>query len=77
MLPVPVPAVVNIVTDYHIPLHITNVNGESVTPTGVAIAAAIRTNDQLPTKFKIKKIGLGAGKREYEQPGILRAMIIE
>lgn len=77
MLPVPVPAVVNIVADYNIPLHITDINGELVTPTGAAIAAAIRTSDKLPVEFKIKRIGLGAGKREYKQPGILRAMIIE
>ncbi len=77
MLPVPVPAVVNIVADYNIPLHITSVNGELVTPTGAAIAAAIRTKDKLPKEFKIIKTGLGAGKREYEQPSILRAMIIE
>jgi uncharacterized protein (TIGR00299 family) protein len=77
MLPVPVPAVVNIVADYNIPLHITDIIGELVTPTGAAIAAAIRTRDHLPAEFKIKKIGLGAGKREYKQPSILRAMIIE
>ena len=76
-LPVPVPAVVNIVADYKIPLHITNINGELVTPTGAAIAAAIRTKDKLPKEFKIIKAGLGAGKRIYEQPSILRAMIIE
>ena len=79
MIPVPVPAVVNIVADYHIPLHITPVHGELVTPTGAAIVAAIRTKDQLPQEFQIKKIGLGAGKREYkqEQASILRAMLID
>lgn len=77
MLPVPVPAVVNIVADYNIPLHITSINGELVTPTGAAIVAAIRTKDTLPKEFKIKKIGLGAGKREYEQASVLRAMLID
>ena len=30
----------------------------------------------LPETFEIQKIGIGAGKRQYECPGILRAMII-
>ncbi|QHQ59483.1 DUF111 family protein [Anaerocolumna sedimenticola] len=77
MLPVPVPAVANIAADYNLPLHITSIKNELVTPTGAAIVAAIKTKDSLPKEFKIVKIGIGAGKREYEQAGILRAMIIE
>ena len=38
---------------------------------------AIKTSKKLPDKFKIEKIGIGAGKREYEKAGILRAMIIK
>lgn len=77
VIPVPVPAVVNIAKKYKIPLKITNVQGELVTPTGAAIAAAIRTRDRLSERFVIEKVGMGAGKREYETPGILRAMIIK
>lgn len=77
ILPIPVPAVVNIIQKYQIPLQITNVQGEFVTPTGAAIAAAIRNSEQLPKQFRILRIGLGGGKRIYEQPGILRAMLIE
>ena len=78
LLPVPVPAVINIVAEHHLPLHITTVKGELVTPTGAAIVAAIRTKDNLPKEFNILKIGLGAGKRVYENAsGILRAMLIE
>jgi uncharacterized protein (TIGR00299 family) protein len=77
IIPVPVPAVVNISAAHHLPLHITSVKGEMVTPTGAAIAAAIKNKDTLPKEFKILKIGLGAGKRNYEQAGILRAMLIE
>lgn len=51
--------------------------GEFVTPTGAAIVAAIKTSDKLPDKFKIEKIGIGAGKREYEKAGILRSMLIK
>lgn len=77
ILPVPVPAVANIVAAHGIPLKITDVTGELVTPTGAAIAAAIRTEGKLPGSFTIKKIGMGAGKRAYERPSILRAMLIE
>ena len=76
ILPVPVPAVVNVVNENHLNMKITDVEGELVTPTGAAIAAAIKTKDQLPKEFVIRKTGVGAGKRQYECPGILRAMLI-
>lgn len=76
-IPVPVPAVMQIVQKYNLVLNSTQTQGELVTPTGAAIAAAIRTSDQLPEQFKIKKVGMGAGKRTYDRPGILRAMFIE
>ena len=77
VIPVPVPAVCEIVRDNDIDLKITNYEGEFVTPTGAAIVAAIKTSDKLPDKFTIENIGIGAGKREYEKAGILRAMIIK
>lgn len=77
ILPVPVPAVANIVAEHQIALRLTNQVGELVTPTGAAIVAAIRTSERLPENFKIQKIGHGAGKRKYERPSILRAMLIE
>lgn len=77
LIPVPVPAVVNIAEAYGLNFYMTQVKGELVTPTGAAIAAAFRTCEKLPTEFKIIKTGIGAGKRQYELPGILRAMFIE
>lgn len=76
ILPVPVPAVVNIVQAHHIPLKITNTEGELVTPTGAAIVAAVSTSSVLPEQFTIDRIGIGAGKRQYEKPSLLRAMLI-
>ena len=76
ILPVPVPAVSNIVSAHHLKLHITPVQGELVTPTGAAIAAAFITSEKIPEDFTVEKIGIGAGKRQYECPGILRAMLI-
>ena len=77
ILPIPVPAVVNIVQEYGISMKITDTKAELVTPTGAAIAAAVRTDETLPKEFKITKTGLGAGKRNYEKPSILRAFLIE
>ena len=77
ILPVPVPASANIMQTYALPVQITDIMGEMVTPTGAAIVAAIRNTEALPKKFTIKRIGLGAGKRKYECPGLLRAMLIE
>lgn len=76
IIPVPVPAVVNIAAAHGLLLRITDVRGELVTPTGAAVAAAVRTRDALPERFTIERVGMGAGKRAYETPGILRAMIL-
>lgn len=77
ILPIPVPAVANIISAYQLPIHIMDIHGEFVTPTGAAIAAALRTKDKLPEHFRILQTGIGAGKREYEKASILRALIIE
>lgn len=77
ILPVPVPAVANIAETHGLTLRKTGISGELVTPTGAAIAAAVRTDCTLPDKYIIRKTGMGAGKRSYELPGFVRAMIIE
>lgn len=76
ILPIPVPAVVNIVQNHGLELSITGIKGEFVTPTGAAIAAVIKTSSVLPESFTIQAVGMGAGKREYERPSILRAMLL-
>lgn len=75
-MPVPVPAVCEIAAAYDLPLHISDNNGEMVTPTGAAIAAALYTGEKLPEEFIIKKTGYGSGKRPYENP-VLRVMLIK
>ena len=77
ILQVPVPAVANIAKAHRLPMQFTSRKGELVTPTGAAIVAALMTRGDLPERFVIAKTGLGAGKREYEIPSILRAMVIE
>lgn len=77
VLPVPVPATANIMQRFGFNVRLLPVQGEFVTPTGAAAAAALMTTDELPQNFKILGIGLGAGKRQYERPSILRALMIE
>ncbi len=77
ILPVPVPAVANIVQDFSIPLKIIGERGEFVTPTGAVFVAAVATDFTLPKNFVLKKIGMGAGKRDYGVPNIVRAMLVE
>ena len=77
ILPVPVPAVANIMQEYYVPLKITGERGEFVTPTGAAFVAAVATEFSLPKNFVLKKIGMGAGKRDYGVPNIVRAMVVE
>ncbi len=75
-LPVPVPATLNIIRDHNLNMHQMDIMGEFVTPTGAAIAAAVCTEKKLPERFRVDRIGLGGGKREYARPSILRAMLI-
>lgn len=76
-LPVPVPAVMNIAAAYGIPLRASPEECELVTPTGIAIAAALRTSEALPGRYRIKKVGIGLGKRSTVRPNMLRALLIE
>ena len=71
MLPVPVPAVLEITKDAKIvggP-----VDSELATPTGCAIYAEIcdEIKDFIP-QIKPKKIGYGAGRKDFDHPNILR-----
>lgn len=77
VIPVPVPATLNICIACGLPLSSSSVEGELVTPTGAALVAALEPEFSLPERYAIRAVGLGAGKRSYERPSILRAMLIE
>lgn len=77
VLPVPVPAVVNIAAAHGLTLEPRDVEGELVTPTGAAIAAAVRTADALPPAYAVRSVGYGRGKRAYEPVSMVRAMLLE
>ena len=76
-LPVPVPAVLQIAQSSRIALRPVDAAGEMVTPTGIAIAAALKTRDSLPARYRVKKVGVGFGKRDFGRPNLLRAMLLE
>lgn len=77
LIPVPAPATAFIAEACGLPLTPVPVDGELVTPTGAAVVGALRTASALPERFAIRRVGMGAGKRAYDTPGILRAMLIE
>ncbi len=77
VIPVPVPAVVNILQAGDLNLKITTVQGEMVTPTGAAIVAALKNTESMPEEYKILSTGIGVGKKDFPHANILRAMIIE
>lgn len=77
LIPVPAPATVFIAEVCGLPLTPVPVDGELVTPTGAAVVGALRTASALPERFAVRRVGMGAGKRAYDTPGILRAMLIE
>ncbi|WP_311491472.1 LarC family nickel insertion protein [uncultured Anaerococcus sp.] len=75
-MPIPVPAVANILADSDINLNFIGEEGEHITPTGAAIVKYFYK--KAPESFKIKKIGLGAGNKDFEKStNILRVIQIE
>ena len=77
IIPVPVPATLNICREHGLPLGVCDVEGELVTPTGAALVAAVAIGFELPERSVVCCVGLGAGKRSYSRPSILRALIVE
>lgn len=75
-MPIPVPAVANILADSDINLNFIGEEGEHITPTGAAIVKYFYK--KAPESFKIKNIGLGAGTKDFKKTtNILRVMEIE
>lgn len=71
-LPVPVPAVREIVKKYQLDLIQTPIAGELVTPTGASIVVGVRSECPTPTEYQIVQTGLGNGKRQYNPDARLR-----
>ncbi|MBS4028340.1 MAG: nickel pincer cofactor biosynthesis protein LarC [Ignavibacteriales bacterium] len=75
-LPIPVPAVVEILKDY--PTELTDIPFELTTPTGAAIVKTLSSGMLSKEKIITKAIGYGAGEREIPNtPNLLRILIGE
>lgn len=76
-MPIPVPAVINILSASDINLKLLDEEGEHVTPTGAAIVRYYDKGEKIDS-FKVKKVGLGAGNKDFAKyTNILRVMEIE
>jgi hypothetical protein len=58
-------------------MNLTDEEGEMITPTGAGIAAFLKAKDEMPKKFKINRIGIGAGSKDFSRANILRVFEIE
>lgn len=77
LIPVPVPATMEICRQNSIPLESTAIEGEMVTPTGAAVIAAAADEFSTEVSGTILQIGYGAGQREFPNAGVLRAVLCE
>ncbi|MBM0046735.1 LarC family nickel insertion protein [Anaerococcus sp. mt242] len=76
-MPIPVPAVINILAGSDINLKLLDEEGEHVTPTGAAIVRYYDKGEKVES-FKVKNVGLGAGNKDFAKyTNILRVMEIE
>jgi pyridinium-3,5-bisthiocarboxylic acid mononucleotide nickel chelatase len=76
MLPVPVPAVVELLQD--VPVYSGGVAAELTTPTGAAILAASATRFTDLPAMRVTAAGYGAGARQHDElPNLLRVLLGE
>lgn len=78
LIPVPVPATLELLSKYKIPFEQTEVRGEMITPTGAAIAAFTGGSfGQTPPIGTVTAVGYGAGHKDFDHPNLLRVLLIE
>lgn len=73
IIPVPVPAVAEILNIKNVPLKILdNEKGETITPTGAAIICTLAKEFGNFPLMTFYKTGYGAGEKEFDKPNVLR-----
>lgn len=77
LLPVPVPAVLQLLALRQVPLYENGIQKELVTPTGAAIVTALAQGFGAAPTLKLQKIGLGAGSHDLRIPNLLRLWLGE
>lgn len=75
IIPVPVPATMEILKTCKIPTYSKGINNELVTPTGAAIVAELVDEFMYLDNVEIEKIGYGAGDRDLEIPNMVRMVL--
>jgi uncharacterized protein (TIGR00299 family) protein len=75
LIPLPAPAVVELLKGK--PTYGVNIQGETVTPTGAAIVAALAESFGSQPAMSFEAVGYGAGMRESDIPNIVRAFVGE
>lgn len=74
-LPIPTPAVVEILKDY--PVTLTDLEYELTTPTGAAIVKTLSSGILKNQEIQVHSIGYGSGTRDLPIPNLLRVLIGE
>lgn len=77
LLPVPVPAVLNLLSTYQVPVYDNGIQKELVTPTGAAIVVTLAESFGTAPLMQLQQVGLGAGTQSFEIPNMLRLWIGE
>jgi pyridinium-3,5-bisthiocarboxylic acid mononucleotide nickel chelatase len=77
LLPVPVPAVLQLTAFRQVPLYDNGISKELVTPTGAAIITALAQSFGPVPALALQKIGLGAGSHDLAIPNLLRLWLGE
>ncbi|NEZ58241.1 nickel pincer cofactor biosynthesis protein LarC [Leptolyngbyaceae cyanobacterium CCMR0082] len=74
-LPVPAPAVLELLRRAQAPIYSNGIDKELVTPTGAAIATTLSDAFGPPPAMTLNQVGLGAGSHDLPIPNILRLWI--
>jgi pyridinium-3,5-bisthiocarboxylic acid mononucleotide nickel chelatase len=77
IMPVPVPAVLQLWQSRSVPVYSNGINVELVTPTGAALMVALATKFGAAPAMNLAKMGWGAGTKQLVQPNILRLWLGE
>lgn len=75
LYPVPAPATLEILKG--IPLSGLQAEGELTTPTGAGILKALAASFGPIPSGRVTAIGYGAGKKDFEHPNVIRALLLE
>ena len=74
-IPLPAPATLNLLEAMKVRL--TNLQAETVTPTGAAILKGLNAKQASNLSMMIKKTSIGCGTKNFDIPNILRAILFQ